>query len=83
MQFGACEWLKGELHGLVDRYLDTISLDPRELAAQLRRAAEEARAGGDWRGMGAIFLMLSPAQRELVRPHAGADVACSRGTPRS
>ena len=35
------------------------------MAAQLRRAAEEARSGGDWRGMGAIFLMLSPAQREL------------------
>lgn len=65
VQFGACEWLKGELQGLVDAYLDTISLDPRELAAQLRRAAEEARSGGDWRGMGAIFLMLSPAQREL------------------
>ncbi len=65
VQFGSCSWLKSELQGLVDAYLDTISLDSRELVAQLRRAAEEARSGGDWRGMGAIFLLLSPAQREL------------------
>jgi coenzyme F420 biosynthesis associated uncharacterized protein len=65
VQFGACSWLKSEMQGLIDAYLDTISLDSRELVAQLKRAAEEARLGGDWRGMGAIFLMLSPAQREL------------------
>jgi coenzyme F420 biosynthesis associated uncharacterized protein len=65
VQFGACSWLKTEMQGLIDAYLDTISLDSRELMAQLRRAAEEARSGGDWRGMGAIFLMLSPPQREL------------------
>ena len=35
------------------------------LMNQLRRAAEEAQAGGDWRGMGGVFLLLSPEQREM------------------
>lgn len=65
VQFGAAPWLKGELQGLIGAYLDSISLDPKELTAQVLRAAEEVRSGGDWRGMGAIFLMLSPRQRDL------------------
>ena len=32
---------------------------------QLKRAADEARTGGDWRGMGGVFLLLSPEQREM------------------
>jgi len=32
---------------------------------QLRRAAEEIRGGAEWRGAGALFLLMTPAQREI------------------
>ena len=35
------------------------------MITQLRRAAEEARAGGDWQGMGGVFLLLTPEQGEM------------------
>lgn len=65
VQFGAATWLRGFLRDHVDAYLDSVQLDGRELMNQLRRAAEEIRAGADWKGMGGIFLLLSPEQREL------------------
>jgi coenzyme F420 biosynthesis associated uncharacterized protein len=65
VQFGAAPWLKGHLAGLIDNYLGSISLESRELMDQLKRAAEEARSGADIRGMGAIFLLLTPDQRDL------------------
>ena len=65
VQFGAAPWLRGEMQGLIDAYLETISLEGKDLVAQLRRAVEEARQGGERHGMGAIFLLLTPEQREL------------------
>ncbi len=65
VQFGAAPWLKGHLAGLVDTYLGSISLDSRQLMEQLKRAAEEARAGADLRGMGGVFLLLTPDQRNM------------------
>jgi coenzyme F420 biosynthesis associated uncharacterized protein len=65
VQFGAATWLRGYLAGQVDDYLASIQLDPHQLMTQLRRAAEEARSGAEWRGMGGIFLLLSPEQREM------------------
>jgi coenzyme F420 biosynthesis associated uncharacterized protein len=65
VQFGAATWLRGFLRDHVDAYLDSVQLDGREVMNQLRRAAEEVRAGADWRGMGGVFLLLSPEQREL------------------
>ncbi len=64
VQFGAAPWLRAHLQGLVDQYLQGISLDSRELMDQLKRAVEEARGGVDAR-MGGIFLLLTPKQREL------------------
>lgn len=64
VQFGAAPWLRGHLRDLVDSYLGGVSLDGKELIAQLRRAVEEARSGADAR-MGGIFLLLTPEQREL------------------
>jgi coenzyme F420 biosynthesis associated uncharacterized protein len=65
VQFGAATWLRGFLRDHVDAYLDSVSLDGRELMNQLRRAADEMKRGAEWRGMGGIFLLLSPEQREL------------------
>jgi coenzyme F420 biosynthesis associated uncharacterized protein len=65
VQFGSAVWLRGYLSGQVDDYLGSIQLDSSQLMNQLRRAAEEARSGVDWRGMGGIFLLLSPEQREM------------------
>jgi coenzyme F420 biosynthesis associated uncharacterized protein len=65
VQFGAAPWLRTHISGLVDAYLAAISLDSRELMDQLKRAAEEARGGADLRGVGGLFLLLNPEQREL------------------
>ncbi|HEU4523903.1 MAG TPA: zinc-dependent metalloprotease [Gemmatimonadales bacterium] len=67
VQFGAAPWLRSHIREQVDRYLGTISLDSKELGQQLRRAIDEARSGSDVRGMGALFLLLTPEQREIVR----------------
>jgi coenzyme F420 biosynthesis associated uncharacterized protein len=67
VQFGAEPWLRGHVREQVDRYLGTISLESKELGQQLRRAIEEARSGADVRGMGALFLLLTPEQRAIVR----------------
>ena len=65
VQFGQAPWLQTYLGGLVDTYLGSISLDPRDLMDQLKRAADELRAGADLRGLGGVFLLLNPEQREL------------------
>jgi coenzyme F420 biosynthesis associated uncharacterized protein len=65
VQFGSAAWLRSYLAGQVDDYLSSIQLDPGQMMNQLRRAAEEARSGVDWRGMGGVFLLLSPEQREM------------------
>ena len=66
VQFAAAPWLRGYLGSLVDEYLATISLDGRELVRQLRRAADEVRNGSrEWRGVGVLFLLMSPKQRDL------------------
>jgi len=64
VQFGSAPWLRGHLQGLVDQYLQGISLDSKELVDQIKRAVDEARGGADAR-MGGIFLLLTPQQREL------------------
>ena len=68
VQFAAAPWLRGYLASLVDAYLATISLDGRELLRQLRRAVDEVRDGSrERRGVGVLFLLMSPEQRELFR----------------
>jgi coenzyme F420 biosynthesis associated uncharacterized protein len=66
VQFAAAPWLRDHLAGMIDTYLGSVSLGSKDLMDQLKRAADEARAGADLRGMGAIFLILTPEQRELV-----------------
>ncbi len=66
VQFGAAPWLRDHLAGMIDTYLGSVSLDSKDLMNQLKRAADEAKEGVDLRGMGALFLILTPAQRELV-----------------
>ncbi len=65
LQFGGTPWLRGYLSRLVDEYFATVQLDTRQVIEQLKRAAEEARAGAEWRGVGALFLLMTPEQREL------------------
>ncbi len=65
LQFGATRWLKPYLSRHIDEYLGTLQVDTRELLNQLRRAAEEIRAGADWRGPQAILLLMTDEQRSL------------------
>ncbi len=65
VQFGATQWLRPYLVGLVDAYLGTLDVDAGQLLRRLKRAAEEARAGASRRGAGALFLLMTPEQREL------------------
>jgi coenzyme F420 biosynthesis associated uncharacterized protein len=64
-QFGSTPWLKPYLQRLIDAYLDTVRVESGELMAQLRRAAEEIRAGADWRGPQAMLLLMNDEQRAL------------------
>jgi coenzyme F420 biosynthesis associated uncharacterized protein len=65
IQFGATPWLKPYLKRHIDAYLDTVHMDSRELLAQLRRAAEEIRAGADWKGPQGMLLLMNDQQRAL------------------
>ena len=68
LQFGGAPWLRGHLSDLVDSYLSTVELDPRQLLSNLKRAAEEVRGGrADWRGHGWIFLLMSDDQRDMFK----------------
>jgi len=65
VQFGATAWLKPYLARHIDAYLDSVKVDPREMLEQLRRAAEQIRAGADWRGPEAVLLLMTDEQRAL------------------
>jgi coenzyme F420 biosynthesis associated uncharacterized protein len=68
LQFGGAPWLKPYLSGLMSSYLDTVEIDPGWLIDGLRRAVEEVRSGrSEHRGLGWIFLLMTPDQREMVR----------------
>lgn len=67
VQFGAVPWLRGRMFSMIDTYLSSIELDPRRLLESLRRAAAEARRSREWRGLGILFLLMSPQQRETFR----------------
>jgi coenzyme F420 biosynthesis associated uncharacterized protein len=64
-QFGAAPWLRPYLQGSIDRYLATVQVDSKEMMRQLRQAIEEIRSGASREGMGPLFLLLTPEQREL------------------
>ena len=65
VQFAGAPWLRAYLRELVDMYFGTVQLDGKQLMQQLQRAADEARSGAEWRGVGAFFLLLTPEQREI------------------
>jgi coenzyme F420 biosynthesis associated uncharacterized protein len=68
VQFGGVPWLRGHISGLMDSYLSTIELDPKRLVESLKRAADEVRRGtAEWRGLGWIFLIMTPDQRDMFR----------------
>ena len=67
LQFDGVPWLRGYLMSLVREYLDSIELDPRRLIETFRRAREEAQRSDTWRGMGFLFLLMTPEQRETFR----------------
>jgi coenzyme F420 biosynthesis associated uncharacterized protein len=64
VQFSVAPWLRTEIRGMVDRYLDSVSLDPKELFEQLSRALEGVRGGGPDEP-GGILRLLTPEQRPL------------------
>jgi uncharacterized protein (DUF2342 family) len=53
--------------GLANEYLESIELDPRRLIETVRRAREEARRSNEWRGLGFLFLLMTPEQRQTFR----------------
>jgi len=63
VQFSGAPWLRAELMRMVDAYLNSVSLDSKELMEQLGRAIEELRPGGG--APGGILRLLTPEQREL------------------
>jgi coenzyme F420 biosynthesis associated uncharacterized protein len=67
VQFSAAPWLRSELKRMVDEYLRSVSLDPKELLDQLVHAVEELRPGSNASGPGGIFRLLTPDQRILFQ----------------
>lgn len=68
VQFGGAPWLRGHLSVLMDSYLKTVEVDPRWLVDALRRAVQEVRQNRTaYRGLGWVFLLMTPDQREMVR----------------
>ena len=65
VQFGGTPWLRGHLQRMIDRYLETVQVDAKEMYAQLRRAVEAIRSGADWRGAHGILLLMTDEQRSL------------------
>lgn len=66
VQFGGVPWLRSYLRGMIDGYLASIELDGRKLIQTIRRAREEA-AGGRSHGLGVLFFLMTPEQRETFR----------------
>jgi coenzyme F420 biosynthesis associated uncharacterized protein len=68
LQFGGAPWLRGFLTSELTAYLDTVELDPGWLVQSVRRAAEEVRTGrAQYDGLGWIFMLMTPDQRDIVR----------------
>ena len=68
VQFAGVPWLRGHLSGLVDSYLSSVELDPKRVMESLKRAIREVRTGDvEWRGLGWIFLMMTPQQRDMFQ----------------
>jgi coenzyme F420 biosynthesis associated uncharacterized protein len=66
VQFGSVPWLRAHVSGLMHSYLNSVELDPKRLLETLRRARQEVRSGhAGWRGLGWMFLLMSPDQRDL------------------
>lgn len=65
VQFGGTPWLRAHLQTLIDRYLETVQVDAKEMVGQLRRAVEAIRSGADWRGPQGILLLMTDEQRAL------------------
>jgi coenzyme F420 biosynthesis associated uncharacterized protein len=65
VQFASAPWLRGELTSMVDGYLRTVSLEPKEIVEQLGKAFEQLRPGGPADGPGGILRLLTPEQRPL------------------
>lgn len=66
VQFASAPWLRAQLSGLVDEYLDSVSLESGELLDQLKRAVAQLAQGADVRGMQGLLLILTPEQRAIV-----------------
>jgi coenzyme F420 biosynthesis associated uncharacterized protein len=66
VQFGGVPWLRPYLRDMIDGYVASIDLDTRKLLQTIRRAREEAR-GRSRQGLGILFLLMTPEQRESFR----------------
>ncbi|MGH2739245.1 MAG: zinc-dependent metalloprotease [Actinomycetota bacterium] len=67
LQFDGVPWLLGHIAGLVRTYLDSVELDPGRLLESIRRAREDMRTEDQRHGLGVLFLLMSPEQRETFR----------------
>lgn len=65
VQFAGVPWLRDHVMGLIEEYVRSVELDPRKLIDMVRRARDEARRGVPWQGMGVVFLLMTPEQRDV------------------
>jgi len=64
-QFTGAPWLRGYLSGMLDAYLATIDIDPKQLLANVQRAFADVTEKGDMKGMSMMLSVMTPEQRRI------------------
>ena len=64
-QFTSAPWLRGYLSGMLDAYLSTIDVDPKQLLTNVQRALADATGKGDLKGISMMLSVMTPEQRRI------------------
>lgn len=68
LQFGGAPWLRDHLSDQLTAYLASVEMDPGWLIQSIRRAVREIRGSRvQYDGLGWVFLLMTPDQRDIVR----------------
>ena len=71
VQFGATPWLRAHLKDLIDRYVASMDPDPARLAARIRSAIDDVRAGRVQPGPILATMLMSEEQQDLFQRMQG------------
>jgi len=64
IQFSEADWLRGHVLTMLDSYIQMTDLDPVRIIENLRQVAQDVRGSSQWRTIGVMYALMTPAQRE-------------------